>query len=83
MKIKWLLGLVIVLATVSPVINPETTLEIIRQTYEFVDLFKVGKMNYHPVEKTINWTKFGNEAVGLLENLGKQYYVKEDLRKWL
>jgi DNA repair photolyase len=69
--------------SIEPVINPEISLEIIRQTHQFVDLFKVGKMNYHPVEKTIDWARFGKEAVELLESLGKEYYIKEDLQKWL
>jgi DNA repair photolyase len=70
-------------ASIEPVINPEISLEIIRQTHDFVDLFKVGKMNYHPLSKTIDWAKFGRDIINLLETLGKQYYIKEDLKKYL
>jgi DNA repair photolyase len=69
--------------SIEPVINPETSLEIIRQTNEFVDLYKVGKMNYHPIAKTIDWHKFGNEALNLLTSLGKEYYIKDDLKAYL
>jgi DNA repair photolyase len=69
--------------SIEPVINPETSLEIIKQTHEFVDLFKVGKLNYHSLSKTIDWAKFGRDAIKLLKKLGSQYYIKEDLRKYL
>jgi DNA repair photolyase len=69
--------------SIEPVINPEVSLEIIRQTSCFVDLYKVGKMNYDPVAKTIDWSKFGRDAVNLLDSLGNKYYIKEDLKKYL
>uniref|UniRef100_A0A6M3LNC8 Putative radical SAM superfamily protein n=1 Tax=viral metagenome TaxID=1070528 RepID=A0A6M3LNC8_9ZZZZ len=69
--------------SIEPVINPETSLEIIRQTHEFVDLFKVGKMNYHTIAKTIDWSKFGHDAIDLLQSLGNEYYIKDDLRRFL
>ncbi len=31
--------------SLEPVVNPEATLELIKRTHQFVDLFKVGKMN--------------------------------------
>ena len=69
--------------SIEPVINPETSLEIIHQTHEFVDLYKVGKMNYHPIAKTVDWHKFGNDAINLLTSLKKEYYIKDDLKKYL
>ena len=69
--------------SLEPVIDPEQSLEIIRQTAPWVDLFKVGKLNHSKLEKTIDWHKFANDAKNLLENLGKPYYLKEDLRKFL
>lgn len=70
-------------ASLEPVIYPEQTLEMIRMSYRFVDVYKVGKLNHHPHAKTIDWRKFGLEAIELLEKLGKQYYVKADLRRYL
>jgi len=69
--------------SLEPVIDPAQPLEIIRQTYLWVDLFKVGKLNHSKLEKTIDWAKFAHDAVELLEKLGKSYYIKEDLRKYL
>jgi len=70
-------------ASLEPVIDPEQSLEIIRRTHEFVDLYKVGVLNHHPLAKTIDWRDFGLRAVDLLENLGCRYYIKDDLRKHL
>ncbi len=65
--------------SLEPVIDPAAALAIIRETAGYVDLFKVGKLNYHPVAKTIDWARFAVEAVALLQSLGKAYYVKKDL----
>ena len=69
--------------SLEPVLDPQVTLEIIRQTHTFVDQFKVGVLNYHPRGKEIDWRRFGNEAVALLESLGCAYYLKHDLRNYL
>lgn len=67
--------------SLEPVIDPEQSLEIIRQMHPYVDLFKVGKLNYHPQAKNIDWREFGHEATSLLSRLGKRYYIKDDLRE--
>jgi len=79
--------------SMEPVLDPEQTLELIELTHEFVDLYKVGKLNsdncrgseYYEelkqIEKSIDWKGFGERAEALLQGLGKEYYVKEDLRR--
>jgi DNA repair photolyase len=67
--------------SMEPVWGPIQTLELIEETIDFVDFYKVGKLNYSPVAKTIDWKKFGNDAVTLLEKHDKEYYIKEDLRR--
>ena len=69
--------------SLEPVIDPEQTLDLIRQTSPFVNKFNVGILNHHPLSNTIDWRAFGERAVELLDGLGCQYYVKKDLRKWL
>jgi len=69
--------------SLEPVIDPEQALQIIQRTHKFVDLFKVGPLNYRPETKGINWKKFGLEVIQLLEKLGKKYYIKDDLKKYL
>jgi DNA repair photolyase len=68
--------------SIEPVLKPESSLEMIREVSRFVDLFKVGKLNHMPeIEKRIDWRKFGRDAEALLKSLGKEYVIKEDLRK--
>jgi DNA repair photolyase len=69
--------------SLEPVLNPEVSLEIIRRTHEFVDLFKVGKLNYHPLAQSMDWADFGHQAIELLKSLGKDYYIKKDLAQYL
>ncbi len=67
----------------EPVIYPKQTLYLIELTAEWVDEFKVGTMNYHPHGWSIDWKRFGNDAVELLERIGKKYYIKKDLRRFM
>jgi len=69
--------------SLEPVLYPDVALEIIKTTHSFVDKFKVGALNYHPHAKTIDWHDFAYNAKHLLTELGSDYYLKEDLRKWL
>jgi len=66
--------------SLEPVIDPEQSLEIIRATHDMVDLYKVGKLNYHPAAQGVDWGAFGHAAEALLRRLGKRYYLKADLR---
>lgn len=68
--------------SLEPVIDPEQVYEIIKTTHKFVDLYKVGKLNYHPISKTIDWRDFRVEVESLLTSLGKNFYIKDDLRKF-
>lgn len=67
-------------ASLEPVIDPEQSLELIKITAPFVDLFKVGKLNHHPLAKKTNWYDFGWKTKNLLDSLNKDYYLKDDLR---
>jgi DNA repair photolyase len=46
---------------------------------DYVDLFKIGKLNYYP--SNINWGNFGRKCEQLFRSCGRNYYIKEDLRK--
>ena len=66
--------------SLEPVLFPDAALQLIEATCEYVDLYKVGAWNYDPRANAIDWYTLGHRAVALLENLGKAYYIKEDLR---
>ena len=75
--------------SLEPVINPASALEIIRQTHEFVDLYKVGKLNQqgqalpeaNALAKKIDWRAFGLSAIQLLESLGYRRQTEPDAVK--
>lgn len=69
--------------SLEPVIYPEETLEIIKDTAPYVDLYKVGTINYSERKKEIDWKDFGTKAIALLEGYGKEYYIKDDLKVFL
>jgi len=68
-------------ASLEPVIDPVQTLDIIKITHKYVDVYKVGKWNYHKDAAKIDWKKFGLAARTLLESFGKEYLIKKDLLK--
>lgn len=67
--------------SLEPVIDPQVTLQIIQQTYQHVDLYKVGKLNHAESAKQTDWRRFGHDAQDLLTSLNKSYYLKDDLKK--
>jgi len=69
--------------SLEPVFYPEDAYELIRRTHKFVDVFKVGKLNYLPEAQEVDWRDFVQKVVTLLERLGKKYYIKKDLQRFL
>ena len=62
----------------EPVINAERIYMLI-ETGDYIDRFKIGKMNYHP--SPIDWKKFGVECERLCIKHNRDYYIKDSLRK--
>ncbi len=56
----------------------ENDIYTIIQLADYVDLFKIGKLNYVPSD--INWAEFGRRCERLCKAYGRNYYIKEDLR---
>lgn len=67
--------------SLEPVMDLTESLKIIMETHEFVDLYKIGKLNH--VTNNINWSRFGRSAVELCEKFGVPYYVKDDLALYM
>jgi DNA repair photolyase len=65
----------------EPVVDVEATLAMIAATHEFVDLYKVGRMNY--LNLPIDWRDYTLRALDLLNRLGKRHYIKRDLQQFL
>lgn len=62
----------------EPVFN---TLEVygIIEGMPFIDLLKIGKLNYAP--SSIDWAHFGRECERLCQKYSRNYYIKDDLRR--
>jgi len=69
--------------SVEPVIEPEQALELIEYAHPFCNEIRVGKLNYHPHAKTIDWAGFACEAHSLLSGLPVRFTFKEDLAVYL
>lgn len=68
-------------ASFEPVIDPAQSIQLIKDTIEFVDVYKVGKINnYKGIDKAIDWESFLRQAVDILRSNGKRFYIKHDLR---
>ena len=62
----------------EPVLDAEAIYRLI-ETGAYIDLFRIGKLNYHPSD--IDWHDFGHEAEWLCKKYGRDYYIKDGLRK--
>lgn len=68
-------------ASLEPVIIPDESLDIIYSSLDYVDVYKIGKINnYKKIDKTINWNYFLSRVVNILRGCEKSFYVKHDLR---
>ena len=69
--------------SLEPTISIEASLQIVRETHRFVDLYKVGRVNYLPMTKTTDWRDYALRMVDLLQELGARHYIKKDLQGYL
>lgn len=69
--------------SLEPVYDTEATLEIIRQSHSFVNLYKIGRINYHRLTKEIDWREFTSQVLALTSKLNAICYIKKDLQPFL
>lgn len=70
--------------SLEPVLSPSESLAVIERTHDYVDLYKIGKLNHDPQrEAQIDWRSFGARAIELCEKYGRRYYIKADLAQHL
>lgn len=69
--------------SLEPVIDPATTLKIIELTAPYVNLFKIGRINYSKLTQLLDWRAFTNEVLELVNRLGVRHYIKADLQPFL
>ena len=49
------------------------------QLADYVDLWKIGKLNYHP--SNIDWKQFGERVESVCRGAHRNYYIKDSLRR--
>jgi len=69
--------------SLEPTLDVEASLEIVQETHGFVDLYKIGRVNYLPMTKTTDWKTYTERMVDLCGKLGARHYVKRDLQGYL
>lgn len=70
-------------ASMEPVIYPDQSLEIMEITKDYVDAYKIGKLNHFPKhEQKFDWTKFLNDSISIMRKNNKPFYIKNDLSEW-
>jgi DNA repair photolyase len=69
--------------SLEPTLDCDASLQIVRETYKFVDLYKIGRVNYLPMTKTTDWETYTHRMVDLCQELGVMHYVKRDLQCYL
>ncbi len=67
--------------SLEPVLNPAVSLALIEATCDFVDHYKLGRLNYHPLGESLDWKDYLEKATDLLTRKGKGFYIKDDLSK--
>jgi len=65
----------------EPVFNVEATLDMISNTHKFVNLYKIGRMNYFNLP--INWHDYTLRVLDLLNRVDAKHYIKRDLQCFL
>lgn len=69
--------------SLEPTIDVESSLAIVQETHSYIDLYKVGRVNYLPMTKTTDWREYTLRMIDLLQKLGKANYIKKDLQPFL
>ena len=69
--------------SLEPTLDCDSSLRIIRETHSFVDLYKIGRVNYLPMTKTTDWRNYTLRIIDLCQQLGVAHYIKLDLQPFL
>lgn len=69
--------------SLEPVIYANDTMDIILDTLDFVDEYRIGKLNHCHQPESIDWPVFLGTATALIKSHNKSYYIKEELHKYI
>ena len=69
--------------SLEPTLDIEASLAIVEATHGFVDLYKVGRVNYLPMTKTTDWRDYTLRMLDTLDRVNARHYIKKDLQPFL
>lgn len=70
--------------SLEPTLDVEASLQIVQETYGYVDLFKIGRANYMgALTKTTDWRDYTIRMIELCQRLDVKHYIKRDLQQFL
>jgi pyruvate-formate lyase-activating enzyme len=69
--------------SLEPTLDVDASIEIVKATHGFVDLYKVGRVNYLSMTKTTDWRSYTLRMIETLNELGARHYIKKDLQGFL
>lgn len=64
----------------EPVISPDAVYDLLDFMGDIPDEFRVGKLNHHSFSGSIDWPKFRERVTAILEDIGKPFMIKKDLK---
>lgn len=67
----------------EPTLDTKASLDLLETTYEFVDLYKIGRANYLPMTKTTDWQAYTHSMLEAVERHDVTAYFKHDLQPFL
>lgn len=69
--------------SLEPTLSIEASLAIVKATHSFVNLYKVGRVNYIALTETTDWKDYTHRMIDLLAQVGAKHYIKKDLQPYL
>jgi len=63
----------------EPVLEAGDVLDLLLLNLDYIDRYKIGKLNYHP--SSIDWKAFGQRAESICRSKKMDYYIKDSLRE--
>lgn len=70
--------------SLEPTLSVEHSLQVVQETWEMVDLYKIGRANYlGPITKDTDWREYTLRMIELCQRLGVKHYIKKDLQQYL
>jgi DNA repair photolyase len=69
--------------SLEPTLDIEASLAIVEATHDFVDLYKVSRVNYLPMTKTTDWRDYTLRMLDTFDSVNARHYIKKDLQPFL